>query len=77
MSRPRYRPPTPMVIKEIPLKICENKKISRKISCKKFKNHLQIHMKIFKKKISHFYREIVKLFQNHTLENIFQKCMFC
>ena len=69
LSRPRNRPPTPMVIKEIPLKICENKKISRKISCKKFKNHLQFHMKIFIKKISSFLqgnRKIVP--KSHTRE---------
>ena len=75
LSRPRYRPPTPMVIKEIPLKIFRNKKISREISCKKFKNHLQFYMKILLKKISSFFtgKSLVKFFQNHTLENIFQK----
>ena len=75
LSRPRYRPPTPMVIKEISLKIFRNKKISREISCKKFKNHLQFYMKIFLKKISSFFtgKSLVKFFQNHTLETIFEK----
>ena len=75
LSRPRYRPPTPMVIKEIPLKIFRNKKISREISCKKFKNHLQFYMKIFLKKISSFFtgKSLVKFFQNHYFETIFQK----
>jgi len=46
-----------------------------KISCKKFKNHLQFYMKILLKKISSFFtgKSLVKFFQNHTLENIFQK----
>ena len=60
---------------QIPLKIFRNKKISREISCKKFKNHLQFYMKILLKKISSFFtgKSLVKFFQNHTLENIFQK----
>ena len=46
-----------------------------KISLKKFKNHLQFYMKILLKKISSFFtrKSLVKFFQNHTLENIFQK----
>ena len=79
LSSPRYRPPTPMVIKENPSK-CSTCKTSAgffymKISCKKFKNHLQFYMKIFLKKNSSFFtgKSLVKFFQNHTLENIFQK----
>ena len=41
---PRYRPPTPMVIK-----------ISRNLSCKKFKTHLQFYVKISNKKFSSFF----------------------
>merc|ERR1711941_143272 len=53
-----------MVIKEIPLKIFRNKKIYREISCEKFT----------KKKSSFFPgKSLYNFFQNHTLENIFQK----
>merc|ERR1711973_328872 len=48
---------------------------SREISCKKIKNHLQFCVKILLKKISSIFtgKSLVKFFQNHTLENIFQK----
>ena len=46
-----------------------------KISCKKFKNHLQFYMKIFLKKKSSFFpgKSLYFFFQNHTFENIFEK----
>merc|ERR1712074_66564 len=74
LPEPRYRPPIPMVIKEIPSK-CSTCKTSagffpREISCKKFKNHLQLYVKIFQKKIFIFSREIPLQFfpKSHFLE---------